>query len=44
MYRQTLEQKRLGVVPVATLSLYDPITYGPEKLRQLRCLHVLPLA
>src|ERR1700733_16000825 len=39
MNRQTLEQERLGIVPVATLRLDYSITYGAEELRQLRCLH-----
>src|SRR5260221_7870336 len=36
---QTLKKKRLGIVPVATLSLYYPIADRPEKLRQFKCLH-----
>src|ERR1700719_2534186 len=41
---QTLIEERLGIVPVAALGLYYPITNGAEELRQFRCLHRLPLA
>src|SRR3984957_4219464 len=41
---QTLIKERLGIVPIAALSLYYPIANGAKELRQLRCLHRLPLA